>query len=152
MLKTDLEKAFGAVVRSIKNHFALVPTDRFDFAPHPKTMPLERLVRHLQSIEYPPVRGILTDDWERPDLETDTDSHGAMIAALEANHVAAMQVLRDAGSEARLQEQITLPWGPKTTRLGGLLFVLDHMHHHRTQLFLYLKLLDVPVDSQTIWG
>lgn len=152
MIRTALEQAFDTAVRSIKRHFALVPVDRLDFAPHPKTMPMERLVRHLQSIEYPPVRGTLLGDWERPEQHISVASHGAMIAALEANHAEAMRVLRVIGGDAKLDESVTLPWGPTTTRLGGLLFVLDHLLHHRTQLFLYLKLLGVDVDTQTIWG
>ncbi len=151
MLKSDLINSFNSVNKSIKNHFQILPMDKLEFTPHPKSMTMERLIKHLQSIEISTTRGVITNNWDRNDIKTDVSTREAMIQTLDNNHNQTIKLLEQVDENDLLNKKIKTPFS-EGSMLSLLLFNLDHLHHHRTQLFLYLKLLNLDVNTMTIWG
>ena len=136
-----------------------VPEDRLDWAPHPKSMTLGRLAGHL--VEIP--------TWIRTTLDKDShDLAGADPTEVEAkrpkhtSRAALLEAFDEATKTARAliasktDEDLGKPWllrnGGRTIvsmpRTGVLRsFLMNHLIHHRGQLSVYLRLLDVPVPA-----
>ena len=135
-----------------------VPPDRLDFRPHPRSWTAGELATHLARLP----------SWTRGILEQDTydiapneapgaggppvpSSLSGILALFEENVVAARAALA-ASDAARLSEPWSLVRGATTLRTmtrGEALreYVLDHTVHHRGQLTVSLRLLDVPVPG-----
>jgi len=131
-----------------------VPDDRWDYAPHAKSMSLARLAGHLAELG-----GWVNSTLEADELDFSTmaytpfipSSTAELVAKLDAIVAVARPVLA-ATSDATMMQPWTLRQGaqvfftmPKVAVLRS--FVMNHMIHHRAQLGVYLRLNDVPVPS-----
>jgi len=134
-----------------------VPDAQFAFQPHPKSFSAHDLVAHLAEI---PVWGLVTLDrdefdleplggpaYERPELKTVAEA----LARFDEKSTALKAALAASSDEA-----LMAPW--TLCKAGRLMmtmpriavyrsFVLNHMIHHRGQLSIYLRMMDVPVPS-----
>ena len=131
------------------------PEDHLDWRPHPKSQTLQALVSHVANI--PTWTGIILGtaeldfaartDWKTPLVATQAEA----LEAFDAHMAQARAVLAEATDE-RFAETWTMRQGPKiffTQPKTGVLrgFVFNHLVHHRAQLGVYLRLLDVPVPG-----
>lgn len=129
-----------------------VPADRLDWQPHPKSMTLGQLALHIASIPGGVSRMARLDGMDvagRNNLPPSPQSADELLTALDASLAEARSLLESLDDEAadapwRLsagaREVFTLP------RLDVLrTMMLNHLYHHRGQLAVYLRLLDVPV-------
>ena len=129
-----------------------VPADKFDWKPHPKSMSLGQLAQHTAMTP-----GMICG-WACEE-ETKFTGDKAPVATSTADIIAAhdksvakmketMGSLGDAGMmkswKATMGEQ-TLFEMPKGALIRSI--ALNHWYHHRGQLSVYLRLLDVPVPS-----
>lgn len=130
-----------------------VPAERFDFKPHDKSYSLRDLSSHLANVPSWTAVTLATEeldlgqDWEPFDPTTTAD----VLAHFDRHAAEARAAL-----ERATAEQLAVPW---TLRMGEQViftmprravlrsFVLNHMIHHRAQLTVYLRLLDVPVPG-----
>ncbi len=145
--------AHDRAVESIARLFKIVPVnvDLMNYKPHEKSMVMHDLVKHLQQTELYFVRGALTNVWDMESVKWYVGKHEPMIDQLMADRREAMGMLDEIPNDDLLQRQVGLSY--MTGTLADILFHnLDHIGHHRTQLFYYLKLLEEPVDSRSIWG
>jgi uncharacterized damage-inducible protein DinB len=130
-----------------------VPDGRIDWKPHLKSYSAGQLAQHLATI---PLWGTMTMSQAEVDLaglppiaplQTCAD-----ILALFDRHAASARAALMGKSDAELKVQ----WSLK--RDGHVIFsmpkhavwrsfVISHLIHHRAQLGVYLRLLDVPVPS-----
>jgi len=134
---------------------ALLPSDQLGWRPHPKSQTLGELASHLvnlpswvpMTLEQPELDLAASQGWTTPQVRSAQEA----LAALEENLGVAKASLERA-TEATFQEPWTLRAGeqvhftqPKSGVLRG--FVFNHLVHHRAQLGLYLRLLDIPLPS-----
>jgi len=129
-----------------------VPADKFDWAPHQKSMTLGKLAMHVASAPgfistwaVPEVYALAGDPTPAP---TSTDdllkAHDAGVAQVKDS----LGRIGDGGLGAMWAAKAgdkTLMSMPKAAMLRMLL--MNHTYHHRGQLSVYLRLLDVPVPS-----
>ena len=133
-----------------------LPEDKLGWAPHPKSMSLGVLSEHLGQLA---LWGQLTINASGVDLETMTRppdyqplaTRAALLAHFD-REVAACRGALTGRTDAELMAPWTLRRGaqafftmPKATCWRT--FVMNHVVHHRGQLSVYLRLLDVPVPS-----
>ena len=130
-----------------------VPEEHLAWKPHAKSFSLGQLARHIAQIPH----------WLNVTLETseldpsgiprvaDPTSTREIMDAFEKHAAESTAALKAASAEA-LKEPWTLSNGeraiftlPKSAVTRG--FVISHMIHHRAQLSVYLRLLDVPVPA-----
>lgn len=131
----------------------LIPEDRFDWKPHAKSWSLHELASHLAEVPHWAAPTLRTDVF---DLETDyervvPDTKEEILARFDAGVVEAREALEKATDE-QLGSTWTMKMGDEVVLSmpkGAVLrsFVFNHNVHHRAQLGVYLRLLDVPVPG-----
>ena len=157
MLKAFLIE-FDHEMRQTRKLLERVPAERFDWRPHPRSKPLGRLARHVAEIPAWTSNLLGAESYDlAPDLaraEEDKPlpvSSAALLEEFDANvararaHVAAQtdETLAQKWSLRRGGETVvTLPRSAVLRQ-----FLMNHVIHHRGQLALYLRLLDLPVPA-----
>ena len=131
-----------------------IPEDKFDWAPHPKSMKLGALAQHLCEMT-----GWTKDTIEKDEVDVagyqppaPLKTRKEVLALFDKNVVSARAALAAANDDATWMKPWTLSQGgkplismPKVAVMRG--FVFNHIVHHRAQLGVYLRLNDVPVPS-----
>jgi uncharacterized damage-inducible protein DinB len=130
-----------------------VPDDKHEWKPHPKSFSLGALATHVANL---PTWGTETltkseiDVGGNPTAEP-LASTADILAAFDRNVAAARNALtRKTDAELAAMWSLrrngkTLFSMPKTAVWRS--FVVSHLIHHRAQLTVYLRLLDVPIPS-----
>ncbi len=130
-----------------------VPQESLAWQPHEKSMTLGRLAAHVAGLHGTWLKTALTqDEFDLADsLPLKAESVSDILEAFEQNVSAAIELL-----QAQSDERLFTTW--RLTRGGQVLFemprwavlrsmVINHIIHHRGQLSVYLRLLDVPLPS-----
>jgi len=129
-----------------------IPEAELTWTPHPKSMTIGQLGWHLAALP----RGIadLLSELARdaPNVpRPQPSSVSEILAALDENIPYAAKKIGEWGDEG-LQQIWTLNFQGRTVfqipRMAAVrAIMLNHTYHHRGQLTVYLRLLDVPVPS-----
>jgi uncharacterized damage-inducible protein DinB len=131
-----------------------VPEDRLTWKPHPKSMSLGQLALHIASAPAVTSGWALEDTTEFSKVGGPTPEPGTTAQILAAHDEsmqrtkAALQTIGDDGIRGSWEARFngaTLMAMPKAAFIRAL--VMNHWVHHRGQLSVYLRLLDVPVPS-----
>jgi uncharacterized damage-inducible protein DinB len=132
-----------------------VPENSFDWKPHEKSMTLGRLAGHVAELPSLIVPAVTQDEL---DFAAGTyvpftpTSAAALVEKLDQTVAAAVEVLKQPID----QESLFRPWRLRSgeqiffeaPRLAAIrTFAINHFIHHRGQLSVYLRLLDVPLPS-----
>jgi uncharacterized damage-inducible protein DinB len=130
-----------------------VPNDRLTWKPHQKSMSLGELALHLASSPGAIAEWGLVDSLEFPGggpLPQPTSS-AEILAAHDEGVKKAKSAIAKIGDAGLHQEWQATKNGvaflkmPKAALVRAI--VLNHAYHHRGQLSVYLRLIDVPVPS-----
>jgi len=134
-----------------------VPEDKFDWKPHEKSTSLGGLATHLANIPSWTVNTFTQDELDlappgAPPFRLDeAKSRAALLEAFDKNVADGRAALLKASDESWGQSWSLLSGGKKIFAMPRAAvmrsFVMSHMIHHRAQLGVYLRLLDVPVPS-----
>jgi len=135
---------------SVRRLLKLVPSDHLDWRPHQKSMSLGQLGLHVASIPGGVSNLLLTDGFDGSKANftvAQPKSTDEILTSLETGLSRAKQVLGDLDAQKAVspwrlskgdQEIFTIP------RIGvARTIMLNHWYHHRGQLTVYLRLLDV---------
>lgn len=147
---------FDAEAASTRRLLERLPDEHLGWKPHPKSMALGALAEHLGQLG---VWGRLTITQSGVDLAQMSRPPGwqplASTAAILAHFDREMAAAR-AALAGRTDAELLAPW---TLSRGGQefftmpkaavwrTFVMNHLIHHRGQLTVYLRQLDVPLPS-----
>ena len=129
-----------------------VPQDKLSWKPHPKSWSLGQLSLHVAQVPGAIAELITPLQCEPPNFtQLEAKSTAELVTALDNSVANAKTKLAGWGDEGLMSEW-KLTDGPKTImampRIGMVRSVmLNHWYHHRGQLAVYLRLLDVPVPS-----
>jgi uncharacterized damage-inducible protein DinB len=147
-LLAELEQEGKSTVRMLER----VPADKLDWTPHPKSMPLGRLAWHLVSIPSIAVRLIHAGKFDitnagpaqMPENPEFVDTFRRNLEAVTAT-IAAMD------DEALKSPFIISRSGEVLNQTRKVIFIrqimMNHAYHHRGQLSVYLRMLDVPLPA-----
>lgn len=131
-----------------------VPDNNYDWKPHERSFPLGRLAGHVAEIPdwiYWIVKedefDLMKNNFERfiPECKESLMIH------FEKKIEEAVTILSETGEE-QLQEEWTFLLGgnvyTKNTRYHEIRkWAFNHLFHHRAQLGVYLRLLDIPIPG-----
>jgi uncharacterized damage-inducible protein DinB len=147
MLSEFREEA--AITRRILDR---VPPDKLSWKPHAKSMSLGQLANHIATVPGSLARITQLDEFDVSQGNFNSPSPNSM----QAIHAAFEQSVRDAEAclagmtEQKAQGKWRLMFKDKEISTQPRISVvrsimLNHWYHHRGQLSVYLRLLDVPV-------
>jgi len=130
-----------------------VPAEKFDWQPHPKSMKLKALSTHVAELPTWITMAIKTDEldfasnpYTPVEVSTNQDVMDLFEKSLEdgkSELIAENEVLLDKPWKLRNGEQIYSN-DPKS---GVIRMALSQIIHHRAQLGVYLRLLDIPIPG-----
>ena len=134
-----------------------VPDNKFAWKPHEKSMTLGQLSTHLSNIPSWTKNTFEADELDlapegqpAPRIE-EAKSTAELLETFDKHVASARAALESAADESWLSKwslrmgDKTIFTLPRTAVMRG--FIMNHMIHHRAQLGVYLRLLDVPVPS-----
>ncbi|WP_266368945.1 DinB family protein [Tellurirhabdus rosea] len=130
-----------------------VPDDKFDWQPHPKSMTIRQLATHIAELPTWVPLAINTEE-----LDFAVYEYKPVPINNRAELLAYFEQALDEGREALrtvAEEQLELPW---TLRQGDQIFststkaetirhAFSQIIHHRAQLGVFLRLLDIPIPG-----
>ena len=129
-----------------------VPDAKLGWAPHAKSRTLGQLAMHLASNPAGVTTLASQNPADLPDVgDVDPTSIAEVLAALDASVAEATRLLSGMSDEALAEtwrarvNGVQIMAMPRITFLRSVL--LNHWYHHRGQLSVYLRLLDVPLPS-----
>ena len=149
----QFQKEFEEELVTTRKMLSIVPNDRYDWKPHPKSMSIRQLATHIA--ELPSWIGLTFNTNEldfavseyKPKEINDTKS---LVEYFEEN-------AKDGRAQLAIGKEETLgePW---TMRNGEEIFftkpkadviriTFSQIIHHRAQLGVFLRLLDVPIPG-----
>ncbi|MBC6989075.1 MULTISPECIES: DinB family protein [Hymenobacter] len=152
-LQAEFSKELKRELHITRRVLERVPTEKFDWRPHPKSMSLGALAGHIANIIgflEMSLQGPETDLAVSPWPASPTTSDG-VLQRFDVNAENIQKALAQVDDETfhapwtmRRGEQVfmTLPRAAITRNL-----VLNHLIHHRGQMSVYLRLLDIPVPA-----
>lgn len=131
-----------------------VPEPSLAWRPHAKSMSLGQLALHVATLPRQVSDFVARDtlDFSVADVAPPSaDTHSALMTAFDGS-IAHAQGYLESLSDTRAMEAWSLLNGQTTLfsapRVGVIRsFLFNHWYHHRGQLVVYLRLLDVPVPS-----
>ena len=131
-----------------------LPSDKMDWQPHAKSMKLGRLAAHIVEMVTWANETLTKDELDFATagyVPKDYTSGAELAADLDKNVASALAVLQNTPNETMGTEwclrngaQVYFKM-PKGVVMRS--FVMNHIIHHRGQLAVYLRLLDIPVPS-----
>lgn len=151
-LKEFFETALSEEGRATRKMLASVPNDDYDFKPHSKSMTIARLVSHLADIGGWPHLVLTTHelDFAKGGTEQAVTSTEMALHIFDNNITNSLTVLADA-TEADLDANWIMRAGEmiyvNDTKAGVIRMALGQMIHHRAQLGVFLRLLDVAIPG-----
>ncbi len=129
-----------------------VPDDKLAWKPHPKSMSLGELAYHIAMLPRA-ISSLLTEsvgEIPTPRLRGETPA-ADLVKMLDENLAVATAKLAEWGDEG-LRETWSMKRGGTIVleiprAVGVRSIMLNHGYHHRGQLTVYLRLLDVPLPA-----
>ena len=139
---------------STRRILALLPADQGDFTPHAKSFTLGKLGVHVAEM-YSWLGVTLNQselDFAKSPYTPAPFSGGEELVARMDRYLVEGRAVLAAATDATLAEPWTMRAGEQvffTMPKGQVLrtFVYNHIVHHRAQLTVYLRMLDIPIPG-----
>lgn len=147
-LAAELDAEFAITRRVLER----VPNGKLAWQPHAKSMSLGQLALHVAQVPGHVARIAQSEGLDlstRPSTYASGESTEAILAAFDQSAAAARAALADLDDE-RAGASWKATFGDRPVFAGPRVRImrtmgLNHMIHHRGELVVYLRLLDVPV-------
>ncbi len=159
MTKDDFYEMVTQAFRPAKTLIGMVPADRLDWRPGPKFMTLGQLICHMSTGVGDGIRLLHTGQWPTMDeMLTGMKQENLpwcgvdeALSKLDADRAVLREALAGISERDFAEKTVSVPWGMKGKFEVLALSFLEHFTNHKMQLFTYLKLLDLPVETQVLY-
>ena len=148
-----LLKEMDEEMATTRKFLALVPFDKLDWRPHPKSMTMQELALHIADLPSWAKLALTTEELDfatAPYEPTEVANNAALMDALESSYAAGKASL-SAAKESDLLGPWVLRTGEKIharmTKYEVIRLALQQTTHHRAQLGVYFRLLDIFVPG-----
>jgi hypothetical protein len=135
----------------------MIPADKLDWKPGPSFMTMGHLIHHLTSGIGTELKMVVDNSWPKPEemaelmKQTPSCSISEGLARLEQDKTTLRDLLAGVTEEEFATKTLSTPWGWQFSMEKMALNFRDHFVHHKMQLFTYLKLLGLPVNTETLY-
>jgi uncharacterized damage-inducible protein DinB len=133
---------------------ARIPADKTDWKPHEKSMSLGKLALHIATTPGGMAEMLKSDTCDAADIKGMSDDPvdaATLIPTMEESVNKAKEILSGMDDAAMMSNWTFTADGkelmcvPKIALVRS--FLLSHWYHHRGQMTVYLRLLNIPVPS-----
>ncbi len=148
-----LIKEFEQEAQTTRKFLKLVPRDKFVWKPHEKSTNMKNLAVHIAELPMWPAMILSTNELDfasSPYEPTSVSDADELINLFEKSFKKGKQALSDASEEdlksewtLRNGEQVLAEW----TKYEAIRHSFSQTTHHRAQLGVYFRLLDIPVPA-----
>lgn len=149
LLQEELEQEAAITRRFLER----VPMDQLDYKPHEKSMALKDLAAHIAELSGWPAMMLTTQELDFTKMDYQPSVYNSTEELLTIFHKG-LAASNDAFAEAKpsdLEESWVLRSGDKIhasfTKYTAIRHALAQTIHHRAQLGVYFRLLDIPVPA-----
>jgi len=149
MLLKEMEEE----AQTTRKMLSAIPNDKYDWQPHPKSMTIRRLANHIGEIPTWVTISLVQDVLDFADMPykaEDHDNTADVLAYFERSFENGKAHLA-ATNEDALLENWTMRNGDHLisvrTRVEVIRMAFSQIVHHRAQLGVFLRLLDVPIPG-----
>lgn len=139
--------------QTTRKFLSILPTDKYDWKPHPKSMTLKQLATHIAELPEWVSMGIKTDGLDfaaNPYQQVNVTNNEELLAYFEKNYAQGRANL-EATNEEVLEQPWTLRNGDQiyftNTKYDTVRVSISQTTHHRAQLGVYLRLLNIPIPG-----
>lgn len=139
----------GATTRKMLSR---IPEDKWDYKPHEKSMSMKQLTEHLADLPSWLSFILKTDelDFEKPYENPRVSNTKELLAAFDKSYNDGLAALTPE-AETSLDKPWTLRSGAKifstNPKIEVIRMALSQQIHHRAQLGVYLRLLNIPIPG-----
>lgn len=130
-----------------------IPDDKYDWKPHPKSMTIRQLSTHIAELPSWITLTLTTDELDfakSPYTQTPINSTAELMKYVEKNLTDGRKHLEQA-KESQLDDLWTLRNGDEiystSSKAEVLRMTYNQIVHHRAQMGVFLRLLDVPIPG-----
>jgi uncharacterized damage-inducible protein DinB len=131
-----------------------IPEDKYSWKPHDKSMTIGRLASHIAELPVWVNRVLQADEFDfatATTLRNTYEGTAALLKVFEDRQSDAINALQNASDEMMHETFSVLRGGnivftlPRKVMMRN--FAFNHLIHHRGQLSVFLRILDVPVPG-----
>lgn len=147
--KQELEQESGETKRMLR----VIPDDKMDWQPHPKSMTIKSLASHIAEMPLMIAMALNEKEWDfanNPYAPVDMSSSKEMVDRYEVCLEDAQSAL-DKASDDILQEKWVMRAGDQVyaelEKWQAVRHAFGQNSHHRAQLGVFLRLLDIPIPG-----
>lgn len=148
-----LLKEMNQEAATTRKMLSRIPADSFDWKPHQKNMSLKQLAVHLAELPFWVSMGLHTSELDfaaSAYTPTQVDDTESLVALFEKSLATGKGALEKA-TEADLEPSWTMRSGDHIHMVMTKYEVIRHAFsqtiHHRAQLGIYLRLLNIPIPG-----
>lgn len=148
-----LLKEMELEAQTTRKMLSVVPDDKLDWQPHPKSMTVRQLATHLAELPNWVKLAVTTDGLDfttTPYVPVTINNNGELLQYFEDSLTVGKTHLA-AADERILPETWTLSMGDdilsQTSKAETIRMSFSQIVHHRAQLGVFLRLLDVPIPG-----
>ena len=148
-LLIDLDREMASTRRLLERY----PLGKGEWRPHDKSRTLSALATHVANIPHHGASILTTAEMDVASRQAQPpkDSAAELLEAFDAG-VTRLKAAVASTDAAKLAETWTMRAGPRvlaseSRALLMRLMVINHLVHHRAQLGMYLRLLNVPIPG-----
>lgn len=149
----SFKKELEAESIGTRKMLALVPADKMDWAPHPKSMKMKALATHIADLPLWISLGLTTEELDfqkSPYSPKDCKNAQELVEYYDKCAADAISNLNKSKNET-LEQPWVLRAGETIyltqTKLETVRQSFQQISHHRAQLGVYLRLLDIPIPG-----
>ena len=146
--------------RPVEKLIGMVPADKLNWRPGPTFMSVGQVLCHLSDGFGGGFDMLLSGKW--PSMEEMGEgmklenlpscSPQEALDKLEKDKKILRRVLDGVSEEDFANKVVSVPWGMTAKVERMAISFLEHFTNHKMQLFTYLKLLGLPVNTETLYG
>jgi len=150
---TKLSKELEQEAQTTRKMLSLVPEDKYDWQPHEKSMKMIRLANHVAELPGWIAMALTTDELDfqnNPYTYPTINNNQDLLAFFEDTLQKGRDALNNTNEDV-LEEMWVLRNGEqilsKSTKYEVVRMALAQQIHHRAQLGVFLRLLNVPIPG-----
>ncbi len=162
MTRNEYLKFVEGIYKATRGLIQLTPADRLDFRPKEGLMTTAQVLKHLATCLGAGLEMAIGNSW--PDIPEEemlpvvekmpkSSSTAEALDEIDQDWELLKQEMEKITDGEFNQDKVNVPWMPfPMTYLEYMMQAMEHLSNHRMQLFIWLKLAGLELDTSHLYG